>query len=509
MKNQTIKIAPRKNETEESFVVRAHRELMDEIPDWQERNSAVWDAWDESNPDSKIRKIAQKNFPENRYTHESGQCYFVEHQKRGRDGKVQRFDVKDLCEIARTNNSRILDGECFQAISDGHTSPDRKDPEPPILGYAGNYRIGMVGHDTPRFAVFGDEYHRNDKRDVLAEKPRRSIELLTMKSTGQRFFDPIAALGATSPALAMPSRYSLDQEAEVERYSFVADPESDVDRFDSAAAMPGGSNTYIPDAEHYSAEEPKTGGTGMLSNEDISQIVQAIGETPEIQYIRTMMSGGAGAPTQVGADPNAAMGGDGSEDDGGFDPAAQDGQGGGDGFVPLDDDDEQETNRMSAFEQEISVERFAAIEQETARLRQEKQAIVERYSALADRTNKLEQERADALRESDIRDYTTRYSCFDFEEECERCLFSAGSQMTDEQFAAHVADREKTGSRLDTLSIPGAPRGVLPGTPEGDEVERYSARAIEIHTSKVDQGEFMTWNEALAAAKSETVKSGV
>lgn len=504
-------IKPKKHETEEQFTIRAHRELMQEIPDWRERNAAVWDAWDQDRGPGRAKKIAAANFPPDRFSVSPGHCYFVEHDRPevDRTGKatVKKFGVHDLCDILRSNNSRVLERESFAAIVDGHTLPPTESnpapQEPEVLGYAGPYRLGMVGYDEPKFAIFGDEYQDKSKLDRLRGKPRRSVELLRMRSTGEQFFDPIAVLGALAPRLPMPARYAMadveSEDVEVERYSFSA-PQA-------ASFLPGGSNTHLREPEKFSAEEeqpspPQTEGA-MLTNEDIAQILDAVSQLPPFKYFEQMMNGGAagGQPGQampgapMGADPAAGgMGGElppgGPEGMEGLDDGSDPGAMGGDDFSPLEDD--EEPNRMSA-QPHYDTQRYAALEASHNNL-------IRHVGILTEKLQKADQSRSDITRENAIRGYCDRYAgIFDYDTEIQRCLYSHGSSMTDQEFDQYRQDRESVGARAVPNQIR-VPYGALAS--EDTDVEKYSARAYEIHAEHVNKtGESLAWDDCVRMAK--------
>jgi hypothetical protein len=145
-----------------------------------------------------------------------------------------------MVRCVRGNNHRIRDFDGFAPLSDGHTpAPDDPDQtRPPILGYVGPYRLGMIGREKPRWAVFADEAHlRGPAEETLKGQPRRSVELWTFANDPTKmYFDPIAALGSETPRLPLPVTYSDLETAQgvtVTRYSFVS---------------PGASNTFISGA---------------------------------------------------------------------------------------------------------------------------------------------------------------------------------------------------------------------------------------------------------------------
>lgn len=206
-------VKPKKDETHEDFVVRAHEKLMNSVPDCDERNSLVWDTWRAAKGLTDAESVCEKEFGGNEKFHvRPNVCYFVEHDTIDGSGNEVSFGKHDLAEITQTNNKRISELKAFSAISDNHTHPDDHSHEgdPPVLGAVGCYKLGMVGDKEPKFAIFGDEYQYKSAAEDLARKPRRSVELITFHTTGERYIDPVAALGGRAPRLAMPTQYSVE-----------------------------------------------------------------------------------------------------------------------------------------------------------------------------------------------------------------------------------------------------------------------------------------------------------
>lgn len=228
-------IAPEQNESYDHFVIRAHRLLQDQIPDPDERNEVIWSTWEQFLGPTEEEQLASKHFPADRYTRRRNICYFAEHSAVDGQGRPRQYGLAEMIRVARGGNERIADFDGFAPLSDGHT-PGPEDPDqtmPEVLGYAGPYRLGMIGRKKPRWAVFADEYHPQEHQDVLRKRPRRSVELWTFKNDPTRmYFDPVAVLGSETPRLSLPVKYrqAIRDGAHVERYSFES---------------PGGANTFV------------------------------------------------------------------------------------------------------------------------------------------------------------------------------------------------------------------------------------------------------------------------
>lgn len=496
-------LTPQAGENEHAFIVRAHRALLGEVPDFNRRNQMVWDAWDQSRGPSRGKQLAAQKFTPDRYAFSPAHCHFAEHDKVEPNGQTRHIGLQDLVTILNENNSQILDRENFQAITLGHTSdhPAAKDPD--VIGFAGPYRLGMIGHEKPVFAIFGDEYHRKDRLPEIQSAPRRSIELNTLRSTGQRWFDPIAALGAKAPRLAMPAKYDSQEDAEVERYSVVA-----------PAYFPGGSNTNI-DKTHYDSEANFSEGTSMngqsISDQDIAAIVAAIEQMPEIQFIRSMpqfVTQGAGlGGGDLGGDPMAGggdMGGAGGGAAGQLPPGAAGmggapaGDEGDDGqLTPIEDDDD--------MNQQYSASNYVDVDRYQARIDQLENVLRQQMGTISQMTAAMEAEHrnaSDVRRQSRIEQLASRYSVIDSEEELEKCLYSAGSSMSDGDFEKHCESLEKIGARADALAGSTIPRGELPINER--DTARFAAEcqsATEIFNEHVNRGEWIDWDTALSKAR--------
>ena len=500
-------LTPAAGETEHSFIVRAHKGLLDEVPDFNRRNQIAWDAWDSSRGPSRGKQLAAQKFSSDRYTFSPAHCHFAEHDKVEPSGQVKHIGLQDLVTILNENNSQILDRENFQAITLGHTSdhPSAKDPD--VIGFAGPYRLGMIGHDKPVFAIFGDEYHRKDRLQDVQNSPRRSIELNTLRSTGQRWFDPIAALGAKAPRLAMPAKYDSSEDAEVERYSVVA-----------PAYLPGGSNTNIDKTHYdketnYSSQEDQM-NTQSISDQDIAAIVAAIEQMPEIQFIRSM-------PQFVTQGAGMGMGGGdlGAGDPGSAAPMAGSGMGGGatgqqmppgamggqmpeddDNLTPIEDDDDMSNQNKFYARGHVDVDRYQArIDQLESALRQQMGTISQMTSAMESEHRNA----SDVRRQSRIEQLSSRYSVIDCEEELEKCLYSVGSEMTESEFDRHCESLEKIGARADALAGTQIPRGEMPMNER--DTARFAAEcstAQDIFNEKINQGEWIDWDTAMSLARS-------
>jgi hypothetical protein len=326
-------IMPGPGEDYRSFVYRAHYALMPTIPDSDQRNQAVWNAWERVNGNP-LRDHATDYFPPEQYRHVPNVCYFMEHSTTSRDGTPLNYGFNELCDIMDESNART-DTNAYSAICSHHTGV-MKGPkhEPETLGFAGPYSLGMVGRVNPKWAIFADEHHSLNHLDTFNARRRRSVEVLRFADGRRSYFDPIATLGSDSPRLPLPvNRYEARQGDEligVERYSVV-----------SPVAV-GASNTFIPgsnnrrdqyEMDDFAMTNPSgmnQGGMnqgsdsgsgssgnstgGMLTVEDVKAICQMIMSTPQMEWVREQMEKAPPAPGNGSVVPSSEPGA-GSVDD--------------------------------------------------------------------------------------------------------------------------------------------------------------------------------------------------
>lgn len=529
-------------ESYEDFVIRAHSELQQYIADPMQRNQVVWSAWESIHGDTE-RDRAEQYFGDDQYVHRYNVPLWQEHEAviPGPDGApiVKKNDVNRLKQIVQENNLRIADTDAYTALVDKHTIPpgaaDKHIERPKTIGFVGPYRLGMVGRVQPKFAVFADEHHRKDAAQVLRDRPRRSVEVLTLAANGRPYFDPIACL-SEAPRLPLPvavySANTTDGDAIIERYEGVA----------AAAPAPsfaGGSNTYIPgavrrkdkfdalsgdDDANPSPDSSQRSGLMALEPQDLKTIVDAIMSTPQMQFLSQMMQEGGTSPGQPdqmpGANPGSTPPGPG--------PAAGPPQnnapptpGGApaqrEPYMPIGQMPNPSmgmgsvANRFSAEEsfdgmetemQTVSVEQYQALAQEQANLMHQL-ADVRKSNAI------LHARAADADRKVAINELYQAYPHFiDVQAELDRCLYSAGSDMDDDVFARHIQMLEQYAAKAPAMTRM-VPDGEAPMqyAALSVETERYgaqiTARSAEIYSAELAKGVVLTADECWARAEAE------
>lgn len=486
---------PNQGEAYAAYVVRAHQALMNLIADPQERNQAVWDAWSAAHGDQDQSR-ADQFFSPDKFSKRENVCYFAEHEATSKDadGKpvVRRYDAAKLGEIVQENNLRIADVDAYPTIIDRHTAgPGMRDPSPPrTLGAAGPLRLGMVGRVQPRFAIFANEYVRHDCADDIAARPGRSVEVLTLKANGRTYINPIAAI-SEAPRLPLPVQFSFGQEEGevVERYQAIA-PYSV-----AAAAFPGGGNTFTQkfDADgddSPAANQPQESGMN-LQDQDIRQIVEAIMNTDQMQWVSQQMQ--AGGTPAGGADPAPEPQPQGQP--GPAAPQTRDQFMGGMGASPMG----AMNGRYAATEDvEVLQEQYQAVLEGQQQLLEELADTRAQLAVMAG-------ERADAVRASRIHELAGRYAAVDVDAEMETCLYSHGSQMSDEQFDAHIGMVERYAAKA-IEQMPMVPEGVTQRpTGNGPEAAKYaaqeSAEIIRLNNQYANQGIVKPYPELQAEAR--------
>jgi hypothetical protein len=527
---------PMPNESYEDFCIRAHGELQHYIADPMQRNEVVWSAWEQVNGDTE-RERAEKYFSDDQFVHRYNVPIWHEHEATipGPDGTpiVRKNDVQRLKSIVQENNLRIADTDAYTGLVDKHTmSPGQRDPIPPkTVGFVGPYRLGMIGRIKPRFAVFADEHHRKDAAQTLKDRPRRSVEVLTLAANGRSYFDPIAAL-SEAPRLPLPVMYSANTDDGLivaERYEAMP-----------AAAEPsyaGGGNTYIPGGDRkrktvqqfdaLSADdpsEPNSEASPMaLAPEDLKQIADAIMQTPQMAFVTQLMQAQGGSPAPAPGQPGEpAPGAAPSGPPHGAPPPHPAPHQGPPGAAPgapvskepympappmggmvanrfsagaVDDDDLEGT--------EMETEQYAALVSSHNHLMEQVAELSQSNAALMARA-------ADGDRKVALTQLYQAYPHFiELEQEEARCLYSAGSGMDDDAFAQHIQMLEQYAAKTPAITamVPGGevmPQRSGPQTVQAKQQEaKVHQRSLEIYSAALASGTVMTQDQCWSQAEKE------
>lgn len=513
-------ISPSTGESYRQFVVRAHNALMATITDPDERNEVVWKQWYSAHGDP-LGDRARKKFSVDKFRYAPNQCYFIEHEtKSQRTGQPIRYAAKEIADIVDEHRDRENTG-FYSALSDGHTidgAPDKMQPR--VVGYAGNYKLGMIGYENPKFAVFADEWHENSEVPTFDKKRRRSVEVNRFTDGSRRpYLDPVALLGSTSPRLPLPvAQYSMSSEGvEVERYSFVLDQ-----YMDGAGPMTSvsGSNSYLPSAgtkkTRYEDQNPMDTNPDASGDQTslIQQLVQAILSTPQMQWVTNQMqsegqgqqpgqppaSGAPPAQSPVPPQPQSAPGA----------PPVQDkdkdgyGMGMGAPAMPRYEDDKDLTERYSALYESHTelAEKYQQLADVNSRNMEQLVSLTKGYVA-------LEQRAVDADRRVAVTELYQRHPQFaqveSVEEQLDKCLYSRGSKLDDEGFASHLETIEKYAAKFSptTQMLPG-------GEPLESEKDRFSAedsqRVVERYQLEMNKGNILSYDAVRQLIASERAK---
>lgn len=232
---------------------------------------------------------------------------FDEHESE--DGVT--YDRRLLQIIAENCNRRIRDTGDWCPLVIGHTSDEDAAADPPLVGFAGPFTVGQLGKERPRWAILAKFWLFPDQAKVMARYPRRSVEVWPGDRPEDRYFDPIALLGAETPRRDLGLIYSKPRlvsrrvtfKANVELpervysasgklfYSRSAAINERPERYE--AGFPSGTSTFIP-AKGGDTRKPARYQEGMtmpLAEGDLQQIVEAI--KPTIQSIVDQQLGGA------------------------------------------------------------------------------------------------------------------------------------------------------------------------------------------------------------------------
>ncbi|MCH9838490.1 hypothetical protein K0U83_22705 [bacterium] len=287
-------IVPFNGESQPDFAARFHQLMQKAIPETDKRTQESFRVWDkymaENDP---LMQRAIRTFRPEEFKRIDNVPLFTEHTTKDARGNTMVYDRNALAAVLDRCNHRIADTGNFAPLTEGHT-PDRESlakgaSMPAVLGYAGPYKLGMVGNENPRWAIFGTEWHDAQDADKLRKLRRRSPEIWLEERMEDRFFDPIAALGAETPRLdmGMIQFHRTSTGRNVAKYS--------------VAAMPSATSVFVPSTDVGSKKKNYEGASNMaLTPEDVTQVVDAIMDTEPMQWVVSQMGGGQmGAPESV------------------------------------------------------------------------------------------------------------------------------------------------------------------------------------------------------------------
>ncbi len=246
-------------------------------------------------------KPASADFPASEWTCLERVPVFKEHT--ADDGTVYGRD--ELASIVENCNRRIRATGDYCPLVDGHTpSPEEESAgakQPDVLGFAGPFYLERSLEDgRPVWVITADWHVRLIHLERVRSLPRRSVEIWKLANVHDRYFDPIALLGAKTPRLDLGLAYSrtrAEQTVLVERYE---------------AGFASATNAFIPAATAPDRRPSTTEKERMaLDDSDLQKIVAALDQLDWVQWVKTQMTCAA-APdpgdnpaAPAGAEPNA------------------------------------------------------------------------------------------------------------------------------------------------------------------------------------------------------------
>lgn len=236
-----------------------------------------------------------------------------ENERNGR-----KFDADVMRRVVENCNHRIEDTGDLVPITIGHTDPDDPSKDLPVVGYADEFEVTVVGKDKPKVGIRARLRFYREQHDKVRGFPRHSVEYVArIDDPYNGWFDSIALLGATPAELDLGVRYARDG-VDLLREHYQADwPMGSKPK--ATPTPPAGGNAMIPgqsetvkdrDLERHDYGQPNDPGAmgrhqgGTLSEADLRQWVQAC--TPVIRSIveEVIAARQAGGLGMVGSDPN-------------------------------------------------------------------------------------------------------------------------------------------------------------------------------------------------------------
>jgi hypothetical protein len=246
-----------------------------------------------------------------------------------------------------------------------------------------------------------------------------------------------------------------------------------------------------------------------LSPDDVNSIVQALMQTPQMQWVAEQMD--ASTPQQPmqpqsqsfpQAQPQQSFGGQGDA-----------GGSGGSGFPPQQggygrysatnlEDGDMSTERYAQLESDFleQRDRYAQLEAKFTEVIANSKALAEDHARLQEVVAKQSRVLIDKDRYSQIESLRSKYDVVDVEFESKKCLYSQGSVMTDTEFVDHIATVEKYAAAASARPHAGMiPAGVMPAT-NGKilppEVQKdISAQTVERYSAALNAGKIRSYDE--------------
>jgi hypothetical protein len=517
----------------------------------------------ETTLDAELFDIARKKFPPDEFVHVPDVCVFAEHETVDSHGEPQKYDQSALQAIIDKCNDRIFETENFAPLTDGHTPEpeDRKRgaKEPLVVGFVGPYKLGTIGKNKKKYAIFADEWRIKESAADLKRRPRRSVEVWMAKEMGERFFDPVAALGSETPRLDLGIKFARNSSGQrVEKYAaacaafpasgsvFVkkheaSQPSDDISSAKAKKILEDGEVHDKPLSDKQKGmlgaaagradyEATESEGAGMIDDQDLQRLLSAINELDFVKWSRAKMAEEAASETAEETAEAGEYQAPGEDENGGELENAPPPPVEGEGAAPPPPPPEEESVPPPAGEPEEEEEdeymrraRMSAAQSKDGEFVRvpvgERKAEREKYTKLkgAYDTLKTEHEKLkqthstmlykleDQRRTASLEAAAMKYA-LDPDEEMDTCLYSRGSEMTPKAFDAHMATIERVAAPS-PVGAAGLPRGEVAGGTVGpaeteQDAAKYS-RAIAIADEHRMKGSPINWQQAVALVEKE------
>src|SRR5690606_8102588 len=122
-----------------------------------------------------------------------------EHTNRHDFGEAVDFDEASLKQIVHNCNERIADTGDYPGIILRHNDSG-EGYEPLVVGFAGPFRMGVVGKRDPKPAILADLRIYTEDAERCKRYPRLSVEYYASKRKPKDgYFDAVALLGSEAP----------------------------------------------------------------------------------------------------------------------------------------------------------------------------------------------------------------------------------------------------------------------------------------------------------------------
>lgn len=405
-----------------------------------------------------------EQFPADRYEISGGVAILDEYTRA--DGT--KIGHAELQSIVEANNHAIEDTGDYVPLTLGHTPDDEGSTQPPVVGFAGPFKLSRIGKVNPRWAIIAENWIIDKNHaDEARKHPRRSVELWfdgeTKKPTR---IDPIALLGAMAPRRSLGLKLSAKGDRTFYRECYEMGGEKKPPK-DEAVNQGGQSGTPPAAAATVPAGNPVTGLPAPVAapqnpqpatGDDalVAKILAAIEQTDWLTWTRTKMAEDAASAAvenqaalqakqqqaECGQNPNDPNNPN-QPNPGMNAPGA--GQGGG---VPNDEDEGMSNQTLpggngNGDDGKGVKEKNQATAAEVDKLKAENGDFRDKLAAMSARVEQLEKDKLKAQRECKLRDMIDSGIQFDLKEE-----LADVDKMSAEEFDRHCKTIEKLAPRI-------------------------------------------------------------